>query len=59
MNASTSACEGKMTWSDARALGIPIWLTSLEQFVRLFLNVYFCHYSDCYAEIASREYRTQ
>ncbi|KAF9029279.1 WD repeat-containing protein [Hymenopellis radicata] len=32
MTASISSCKGKMTWSDARALGIPIWLTSLEQF---------------------------
>ncbi|TFK30799.1 WD repeat-containing protein [Coprinopsis marcescibilis] len=30
LNASTAACNGKMTWSDARALGISLWLTSPE-----------------------------
>ncbi|KAI5897900.1 uncharacterized protein SCHCODRAFT_02565349 [Schizophyllum commune H4-8] len=30
LDASKAACGGKMTWSDARALGVPIWLTSLE-----------------------------
>jgi hypothetical protein len=28
LKASTAACNGKMTWSDARALGIAIWLNS-------------------------------
>ncbi|KAF9527801.1 RAVE protein 1 C terminal-domain-containing protein [Crepidotus variabilis] len=30
LSASTAACDGKMTWPDARALGVSIWLTSLE-----------------------------
>ncbi|GLB36004.1 putative RAVE protein 1 C terminal [Lyophyllum shimeji] len=30
LNASVTACNGKLGWSDARALGIPIWLTSIE-----------------------------
>ncbi|RDB29031.1 Regulator of V-ATPase in vacuolar membrane protein 1 [Hypsizygus marmoreus] len=30
LSASTAACNGKVGWSDARALGIPIWLTSIE-----------------------------
>nr|GAT47823.1 WD repeat protein [Mycena chlorophos] len=28
--ASTAACNGKMCWSDARALGVSIWLTSVD-----------------------------
>ena len=34
LNASTAACDGKMAWSDARALGISLWLTSIESLVR-------------------------
>ncbi|PBL01184.1 WD repeat-containing protein [Armillaria gallica] len=30
LEASTAACNGKMGWSDARALGISIWTTSVE-----------------------------
>ncbi|KAF9462089.1 WD repeat-containing protein [Collybia nuda] len=30
LNSSTVACQGKMGWADARALGVPIWLTSIE-----------------------------
>ncbi|KAG8835972.1 regulator of (H+)-ATPase in vacuolar membrane [Serendipita sp. 399] len=30
LNVSTAACGGKMTWNDARALGIFLWLNSLE-----------------------------
>ncbi|KAG2023063.1 WD repeat-containing protein [Coprinopsis cinerea AmutBmut pab1-1] len=30
LDASIAACNGKMTWSDARALGLPLWLTSQE-----------------------------
>ncbi|KAJ7596877.1 RAVE protein 1 C terminal-domain-containing protein [Mycena floridula] len=30
LNASTTACNGKMCWSDARALGISIWLSSID-----------------------------
>jgi RAVE protein 1 C terminal len=32
--ACTSACGGKMTWADARALGVFLWLNSLESMVR-------------------------
>lgn len=34
LNASTTACNGKMCWSDARALGISVWLNSVEAMVR-------------------------
>ncbi|KAG8771960.1 regulator of (H+)-ATPase in vacuolar membrane [Serendipita sp. 397] len=30
LDASTAACGGKMTWNDARALGIFLWLNSIE-----------------------------
>ncbi|KAF5323620.1 hypothetical protein D9611_005764 [Ephemerocybe angulata] len=30
LNASIAACGGKMTWSEARAVGLPLWLTSTE-----------------------------
>ncbi|KAF9229125.1 hypothetical protein BS17DRAFT_4921 [Gyrodon lividus] len=30
LNTSTAACNGKMLWSDARALGVFIWLTSVD-----------------------------
>lgn len=33
LNTSTAACNGKMCWSDARALGIFVWLKSLESVV--------------------------
>ena len=33
LNTSTTACNGKMCWSDARALGIFIWLRSVESMV--------------------------
>lgn len=35
LNVSTAACDGKMCWSDARALGIAIWLNSTEALVIL------------------------
>ncbi|KAF8641123.1 hypothetical protein AX17_000765 [Amanita inopinata Kibby_2008] len=31
LNAITSTCKGKMVWSDARALGLPLWLNSVEE----------------------------
>jgi hypothetical protein len=34
LDASTNACNGKMCWSDARALGVSIWLNSVESLVR-------------------------
>ncbi|KAF7320375.1 WD repeat protein [Mycena kentingensis (nom. inval.)] len=30
LSASTSACNGKMCWADARALGVAIWLNSVD-----------------------------
>ncbi|KAJ3916631.1 RAVE protein 1 C terminal-domain-containing protein [Lentinula edodes] len=30
LGASSAACNGKLCWSDARALGISIWLNSIE-----------------------------
>ncbi|KIO08400.1 hypothetical protein M404DRAFT_997326 [Pisolithus tinctorius Marx 270] len=30
LNASVAACNGKMLWSDARALGVFIWLNSVD-----------------------------
>jgi hypothetical protein len=33
LEASTAACSGKMTWSDARALGVAIWLNSGDSLV--------------------------
>jgi len=31
---SSDACGGKMTWSDAKAMGVAIWLGSVETLVR-------------------------
>jgi hypothetical protein len=33
LTASVAACNGKMVWSDARALGVPIWLNSVDMMV--------------------------
>ncbi|KAJ7042393.1 RAVE protein 1 C terminal-domain-containing protein [Mycena alexandri] len=30
LSAATAACNGKMCWSDARALGVSIWLNSID-----------------------------
>ncbi|KAJ8520116.1 hypothetical protein ONZ45_g3052 [Pleurotus djamor] len=30
LHASTKACGGKMGWADARALGVPIWVCSID-----------------------------
>jgi hypothetical protein len=34
LDASVAACGGKLTWPDARALGVSLWLTSVESLVR-------------------------
>jgi hypothetical protein len=34
LSASLAACQGKMTWGDARALGVFLWLNSIESMVR-------------------------
>ncbi|ELU39867.1 WD repeat-containing protein [Rhizoctonia solani AG-1 IA] len=34
MDASTEACGGRMTWSDAKALGVFLWTRSSEDLVR-------------------------
>ncbi|KAF9056524.1 RAVE protein 1 C terminal-domain-containing protein [Panaeolus papilionaceus] len=39
LNASSAAFNNKMTWSDARALGIPLWLNSLESLRTLFETI--------------------
>jgi hypothetical protein len=36
VGACTAACNGRMTWADARALGLPVWLNSIESLVLLF-----------------------
>jgi len=33
LSASTEACGGKMSWKDARALGVFLWLQSTETIV--------------------------
>jgi hypothetical protein len=33
MDASTEACGGRMTWSDAKALGVFLWTRSSEDLV--------------------------
>ena len=38
LDVSTAACSGKMTWSDARALGIALWLKSGETLVSRLLG---------------------
>jgi hypothetical protein len=40
VGACVNACKGKMTWADARALGVPIWLNSIESLVRFFLPLF-------------------
>ncbi|KAJ8083807.1 regulator of (H+)-ATPase in vacuolar membrane [Marasmius tenuissimus] len=39
LNASVAACNGKMSWSDARALGIPIWLSSIDSLKAQFESI--------------------
>ena len=34
LSASSAACQGKMMWSDARAVGVFLWLNSFESMVR-------------------------
>lgn len=36
LSASTEACGGKMSWKDARALGVFLWLQSAESIVSAF-----------------------
>lgn len=38
LTASIGACGGKLTWLDARSLGISLWLTSIESLVRDLLS---------------------
>ncbi|KAI6007216.1 RAVE protein 1 C terminal-domain-containing protein [Pisolithus albus] len=35
LNTSVAACDGKMLWSDARALGVFIWLNSVDVMFKL------------------------
>ena len=39
LSASLAACQGKMMWSDARALGVFLWLNSIETMVREAFNL--------------------
>ncbi|KIY70161.1 hypothetical protein CYLTODRAFT_348194 [Cylindrobasidium torrendii FP15055 ss-10] len=39
LSSSISACEGKMGWGDARALGLPVWYTSQEGFKSQLENI--------------------
>ena len=39
LGACSSACGGKMTWADARALCIPLWLNSPDTLVRPWANI--------------------
>lgn len=39
LSASLAACQGKMTWNDARALGVFLWLNSIESMVRKATNL--------------------
>jgi hypothetical protein len=41
LNASTAACDGKMCWSDARALGVAIWLSSVDAMVVPYFCIFF------------------
>lgn len=36
LSASTEACGGKLSWKDARALGVFLWLQSAESIVSSF-----------------------
>lgn len=39
---SVVACGGKMTWSEARSLGVFLWLRSLESLVSICLIMLYC-----------------
>jgi hypothetical protein len=39
LDAINTACNGKMLWSDARALGIALWLNSTDELVCIFCYV--------------------
>jgi RAVE protein 1 C terminal len=58
LNASITACNGKMCWSDARALGISIWIGSVETLVRCYFLI---HQSldNGDSEIAHGRYRSE
>lgn len=38
LSASTAACGGKMRWADAKALGVFLWLNSVDKMVGLSCN---------------------
>ncbi len=37
LEAIITTCKGKLLWSDARALGIPLWLNSTDELVSIFI----------------------
>ncbi|KAF9270044.1 WD repeat-containing protein [Marasmius fiardii PR-910] len=39
LNASAAACNGKMGWSDARALGVAVWLSSFDSLKAQFESI--------------------
>ena len=39
LSASLAACQGKMTWNDARAVGVFLWLNSIESLVCKATNI--------------------
>ena len=60
LNASTVACDGKMTWSDAKALGISLWVNSSENLVSLTHSIKRCKVLILYIlENATRSYCTK
>jgi RAVE protein 1 C terminal len=62
LTASLTACQGKMTWSDARALGVFLWLNSVEAMVShacvLLIKIGFSISVDTLAEIAHGSHRS-
>lgn len=47
LTTSIAACNGRMLWSDARALGVFIWLNSIETMVRTILDYLRSHMNLC------------
>jgi hypothetical protein len=59
MSASLAACQGKLTWNDARALGVFLWLNSVESMVRKASTRNSPHYlSNGLAEIVHGSHRS-
>lgn len=53
LNNATTACNGKMRWTDARSLGVFVWLRTAESLVRDFAEEVVLHRcSGSFTEIA-------